>query len=499
MKDLLQADTLSDQPALNPASPPWLLGPEPSPPPLAAGSSSGSDSIAIRDIASEVGSLSVALADASGAVEDVGSLMSRQVSTLANLHALSDALSAGNDSVRTAAESALDATTRARHTVTTGETRIATALDHVTTLADQAADLGTRVEGLTSTLALVARAVADIQTIARTTNLLALNASIEAARAGSAGRGFMVVAQEVKQLSARTQDATQRIGDSLGALESEIVTLARDGALAAERATRLRRETGGIGEAMAEIDSAVRAIADRQAEITERTDDTSRHVAETRDGIRGIEGGVAHAADRIDSAKGRLSELLGASERLVSATARLGVETVDTPFILAVQKGAAEIGAAFAAALDQGRISRTDLFSRSYTPIPGTDPQQMMAPFTTLCDAILPPIQEPMLGLSDRIVFCAAVDVNGYLPTHNRAFSHPQRPGQTDWNAANCRNRRIFSDRVGLGAGKNTGPFLLQSYRRDMGGGQFALMKDVSAPITVDGRHWGGLRLAYTV
>jgi methyl-accepting chemotaxis protein len=39
----------------------------------------------------------------------------------------------------------------------------------------------------------------------------------------------------------------------------------------------------------------------------------------------------------------------------------------------------------------------------------------------------------------------------------------------------------------------------VQTYRRDMGGGTFAVMKDVSAPIRVRGRHWGGLRLAYRV
>jgi methyl-accepting chemotaxis protein len=57
----------------------------------------------------------------------------------------------------------------------------------------------------------------------------------------------------------------------------------------------------------------------------------------------------------------------------------------------------------------------------------------------------------------------------------------------------------MFNDRVGLAAGRNTKPFLLQTYRRDMGGGTFALMKDVSAPVTVRGRHWGGLRVAYKV
>ena len=175
------------------------------------------------------------------------------------------------------------------------------------------------------------------------------------------------------------------------------------------------------------------------------------------------------------------------------------METVDTPFIEAARTAAATIARAFSDALQTGQITRADLFDHRYKPIPGTDPQQMLAPFTALCDRLLPPIQEPLLSLSSRIVFCAAVDVNGYLPTHNRVFSHPQRPGQPDWNAANCRNRRIFADRVGLAAGRSTTPFLLQSYRRDMGGGQFALMKDVSAPIMVEGRHWGGLRLAYRV
>lgn len=464
----------------------------PAPPPC-------TDTTAVQAIAAEVGTLSVSLADAAGAVEDVTTLMQRQVATLADLRAVSDALSTGNDAVRAAAEAALAATETARRTVTAGESCIATALDHVTRLADQTTDLGVRVERLTATLTLVARAAADIDAIARTTNLLALNASIEAARAGSAGRGFMVVAQEVKQLSARTQEATHRIGTTLDQLGREVTTLATDGRRAAESATGLRGETGRIGDAMSDIDAAVRAIADRQDEITAKTEDAALQVDAARSGISGIETGVGEATDRLGSARARLSDLLGTSERIVSATALLGVETVDTPFIQAVQKGAADVAAAFAAALADGRISRTDLFRHSYTPIPGTDPQQVMAPFTALCDQLLPAIQEPFLRLSPRIVYCAAVDLNGYLPTHNRKFSQPQRPGQPDWNAANCRNRRIFPDRVGLGAGQNTAPFLLQSYRRAMGGGQFALMKDVSAPIIVDSRHWGGLRLAYRV
>ena len=55
----------------------------------------------------------------------------------------------------------------------------------------------------------------------------------------------------------------------------------------------------------------------------------------------------------------------------------------------------------------------------------------------------------------------------------------------------------MFNDRVGLAAGRNQEDFLLQAYRRDMGGGNFTMMKDISALIMVQGRHWGGLRVAY--
>ena len=120
-----------------------------------------------------------------------------------------------------------------------------------------------------------------------------------------------------------------------------------------------------------------------------------------------------------------------------------------------------------------------------------------MTRFTQFTDRTLPDLQEEALKLSDRVVFCAAVDENGYLPTHNRKFSQPQRPSDPGWNAANCRNQRIFNDRVRLTAGQSKHPFALQAYRRDMGNGSFVMMKDVSAPIVVMGRHWGGLRLAY--
>ena len=113
-------------------------------------------------------------------------------------------------------------------------------------------------------------------------------------------------------------------------------------------------------------------------------------------------------------------------------------------------------------------------------------------------DEILTPIYDRALEFDSQVVFCMSVDENGFCPTHNTKFSRPQ-VNDPIWNAANCRNRRFFKDRVGLAVGRNRKPFLVQAYQRDMGGGRFMPMVDASAPITVKGRHWGGLRLAYAL
>ena len=93
-------------------------------------------------------------------------------------------------------------------------------------------------------------------------------------------------------------------------------------------------------------------------------------------------------------------------------------------------------------------------------------------------------------------MFCVAWARGGYLPTHNPEYS--QQPGNDPaWNAAYCRNRRLFNDRAVQKVAANTKPFLLQTYRRDMGGGKFMLMKDLSSPIFVNGRHWGAFRIGF--
>lgn len=187
------------------------------------------------------------------------------------------------------------------------------------------------------------------------------------------------------------------------------------------------------------------------------------------------------------------------TEERKAALARFlrSVDEADRRFVTAARETASKIGAAFEAEIANGTISKAQLFEFDYRPIASSNPQQFSAPFTALCDRLLPAIQEPVLAIDPRVVFCAAVDKNAYLPTHNRQFSQTQRQDDPVWNAANCRNRRFFKDSAGLRAARLTREFTLQTYDRDMGGGNLVTLKEVDVPIRIKGKHWGGLRLAF--
>jgi methyl-accepting chemotaxis protein len=346
------------------------------------------------------------------------------------------------------------------------------------------------------TLEAVRRANAQIASIAGQINILAINAKIEAARAGDAGRGFSVVAEAINELSRKTATAAEGIALSVGRLSDWSAGLAQESAEVRGGAERLIGGARDNDAALERIAEGLRSAQTGTGQIAEATARTDAALADFRPAFDGIAAGVEGTAAAVAQARDRVEGMIDRSERIVQGTVAAGGSSADAAFILRVQEDAATLSAALEAALDAGRISPAALFSEDYRPVPDTDPVQMLAPFTALTDTLFPPVQEAALALDRRVVFCAAVDRNGYLPTHNRKFSHPQGSDPV-WNAANARNRRIFDDRVGLKAGRSTAPFLLQVYRRDMGGGEFRMMKDLSAPIRVKGRHWGGLRLAY--
>ena len=350
---------------------------------------------------------------------------------------------------------------------------------------DAIADVGSEVSAIVATLRDVSGAAGQITKIALQTRLVAFNASVEAKRAGEAGRGFSVVADAVRELASKVDESSRRIMETVGRLDQRIEALAHE----------IQRQGDGEpqGSVHQALDELVQAMARIQAAAgrgREMCNGLDRHMGEIEAEMHGTHSTLASTLQRTEG-------FLRVSERLIEVTAACGIETGDSRFIRAAQDAAAHVTAQLEEALRQGQTTLDELFDERYVPLAGTEPQQHATRFATLADRLFPQVQEAMLGFDPSVVFCIAADRNGYIACHNQKYNHPQRAGQVAWNTANCRNRRIFNDRTGLASARNAKPFLLQTYRRDMGGGHFVLLKEAAAPIVVNGRHWGGLRLAY--
>ncbi len=370
---------------------------------------------------------------------------------------------------------------------------VAQGLQAVALVGDAVQGVGAEVAGIVDTLREVSEAAQQITQIALQTRLVAFNASVEAKRAGDAGRGFGMVADAVKDLAGKVESSSKAIMGTVLQLGSRIDALSREVSRDGRgdgRGDGSGGEPGKVHRALATVEQGVRRI--------QQASDGSREVCSGLDQQVGrIEGQMRQTVGALDSAFKRTETFLNVAEKLIEHVAECGVETPDSPYIQAVQQAAGQIGTLLEDALRTGTVSAAELFDEHYQPVAGSNPAQVMTRFVALAERLFPQVQEKMLGLSDKVVYCIASDRNGYIACHNKTYNQPQRAGDVVWNTANCRNRRIFNDRTGLASSRNQRPFLLQTYRRDMGGGNFVVMKEAAAPIVVGGRHWGGVRLAF--
>ena len=450
----------------------------------------------VDQLANRIGGLGVELADVAGNLQEVAGRVSGQSDRFGDLQKTAETMVSANHGIASASQAVQTATTAAVGEITQSRSAVETAVQHIAKLIEAVGRIEHRLGSVGSALADVAKVSGSIEAIARQTNLLALNATIEAARAGAAGRGFAVVASEVKNPAEATRQATQLIGDTVKGLDGQVNSLIGESGDASLRAKNAGEGAAQIQGIIARVQDGISAVGREIDGVAKAATSNLAHCDRVIDELGHLAKGVDLSSSDLKSADNRVAKLLELSEGLIALIADSGVETSDAPLIRVVIDTAKQISDAFESAVARGEISIDQLMDEKYREISGTNPKQYLTDYVTFTDRILPDIQDPIQKSDPRIVFCVAWAKGGYLPTHNPNYRRPQGPDPV-WNNANCRNRRLFNDRAVKKVAANTKPFLLQTYRRDMGGGNFVLLKDLSSPIYVRGRHWGAFRMGF--
>jgi methyl-accepting chemotaxis protein len=394
--------------------------------------------------------------------------------------------------IRLVAGRATTLVTDSHHSAISALGEIGALIDDVVRMGDELADFAQAIESVAS--------ISDnLRLIARQTSILAINASIEAARAGTEASGFAAVAAEVKKLSRRAGEATTTVSETIGLLEGRARRVMDDLHSGAERGRQARARADSISGALETIAALIVQFDQSTAAIERCGGHVTRHVDTLGKGLDTFAGTAAANLSQLTEARDQLDMLESSSNHIFNRIGHSGVEMSDSRFVRRALAGADIVRERIDNALAEGVLTMDQLYDTNYQIVLNTDPIQFLNGFVSFADAEIRPVLDSETARDDRIVGCCLVDRNGFLPTHISGKSHPQRVDDRRWNLENCRNRQIFMDRQTRDALDSDGDWFLYTYRQDFGDGRYRALRSVFVPLAFDSRRWGLYEVGYLI
>jgi len=214
--------------------------------------------------------------------------------------------------VKNNAEQALNVTDQAKQKSATGNTVVHETIKGIQELSGEVYSASKVLEQLSEDSTNIGSVLDVIRGIAEQTNLLALNAAIEAARAGEQGRGFAVVADEVRTLAQRTQESTREIEGIIDRLQSGADKAVKSIERGRVQADQTVEQASMAGEALGEIANAVANIESKNRQISDSANQQANlagEVNQTLEHMNNAAGSTANLSKQLESANSELSRL----------------------------------------------------------------------------------------------------------------------------------------------------------------------------------------------
>lgn len=208
-------------------------------------------------------------------IDDAATGAKRQSQQASQIATAAEEMSQTITDIATNASKASEQATEAMETAHKGKSLAQTAVKKVNAVYDTTNELGQMIDKLNKSATEIGEIVTVIKDIADQTNLLALNAAIEAARAGEQGRGFAVVADEVRKLAERTIRATEEIANKVGLIQTDTAETVNSMNKELKEVKEVTEVVSNIGKALDEISSGVTRVKDQITQIATAVEEQS--------------------------------------------------------------------------------------------------------------------------------------------------------------------------------------------------------------------------------